>query len=89
MLTWEDNLDLPVGFSDYLWAWGASPAWSDNEQGEFRRSSCTGGLIPTGIRFYLHAPTLGVHEMDDLVEQFHMETDSNLYDYDALFTGGM
>ena len=27
--------------------------------------------------------------MDDLVEQLHVEIDSTLYDYDALFTGGI
>ena len=34
-------------------------------------------------------PTLGVHEMDDLVERLHVETNMTLYDYDALFTDGI
>ena len=85
----EDHLDLSMGFSDSFLAWGTSLAWSDDQQGEFRGSSCREKFISTGIRFYLQVPTLGVHEMDDLEEKLHVETDNNLYDYDSPFTGVM
>ena len=47
VLIGEGHLDLLVGFIDSFLAWGTSPTWSDNQQGEFRRSSCREGLIPT------------------------------------------
>lgn len=34
-------------------------------------------------------PILGVHEIDDLLEQLHVETNKTLYYHDALFNDGM
>lgn len=68
-----DHVDLPLGFSESLIAWGTSLTWQVGHQNDIRKSSHERDAISAGIGWYLRGYILGVHGMAYVVGQIHEE----------------